>query len=172
MEVKHLQLQSYTNRFNKKEIGKQKNYVYIHFVCFELIHQHDAILSSHWAWTQFTKVILLPNEIKEKLKNGENVKLDIVSKAMDSSFNLQPETSEPYWNARGVCVNHWYHVKTTLDPKSEKDSFSHAPDVVDEFGNTPSGGKFASTWGDHGWKIDPKHQTDSREYKAPEAKHF
>mmetsp|Transcript_26349 Transcript_26349/g.62706 ORF Transcript_26349/g.62706 Transcript_26349/m.62706 type:complete len:256 (-) Transcript_26349:604-1371(-) len=43
----------------------------------------------HWAWTQFYKTIELPEEIKQKLKRGENVRLDLVSKALNSDFNVQ-----------------------------------------------------------------------------------
>jgi len=99
------------------------------------------------------------------------VTLDITSKAMNSDFNVQPETMAPYWNARGVCINHWYHVRTTLDPHREKGAKAH-DNTTDEFGNTPSGGKFAQAWGTHGWTTDPKHQSDPKENLAPEAKHF
>jgi Mo-co oxidoreductase dimerisation domain len=67
----------------------------------------------HWAWTQFYKTIELPEEIKTKLKRGENVRLDLVSKALNSDFNVQPERMEPYWNSRGVAINHWYHVNVS-----------------------------------------------------------
>jgi len=126
----------------------------------------------HWAWTQFTKTIPLSSDVREKLKNGEKVDLDIVSKAMDSSFNLQPERKEPYWNARGVCINHWYHVNTKLDPMMEKGTLSHQEDIEPEFHNTPSGGSFAKTWGRSGWTLDPKHQRNPRDTTAPESNHF
>eukprot|EP00521_Asterionellopsis_glacialis_P020673 CAMPEP_0195337800 /NCGR_PEP_ID=MMETSP0708-20121125/17130_1 /TAXON_ID=33640 /ORGANISM="Asterionellopsis glacialis, Strain CCMP134" /LENGTH=49 /DNA_ID=CAMNT_0040408901 /DNA_START=3 /DNA_END=152 /DNA_ORIENTATION=+ len=42
----------------------------------------------------------------------------------------------------------------------------------EEFGNTPSGGKFDQPWGMHGWTIDPDHQSDPRAHVEPEAKHF
>ena len=53
----------------------------------------------HWAWTQFYQTITLPDDIQTKLKNGEKVQLDLVSKALNSDFNVQPERMEPYWNA-------------------------------------------------------------------------
>lgn len=67
----------------------------------------------HWAWTQFYKTVPLPEEIQNKLKRGEHVKLDMVSKALNSDFNVQPERMEPYWNSRGVGINHWYHVNVS-----------------------------------------------------------
>jgi hypothetical protein len=90
---------------------------------------------------------------------------------MNSDFNVQPETMEPYWNARGVCINHWYHVKTTLDPNRAKDSVSH-DNTEEEFQNTPSGGKFTHPWDSHGWTTDPKHQSDPKAHVEPESAHF
>lgn len=68
----------------------------------------------HWAWTQFYQTIKLPEEIQKKLKNGEKVSLDLCSKALNSDFNVQPERMEPYWNARGIGINHWYHVNVSI----------------------------------------------------------
>lgn len=83
----------------------------------------------------------------------------------------QPEKMEPYWNARGVCINHWYHIKTQLDPNREKESVVHDNSEI-EFANTPTGGKFDQPWGGHGWTTDPKHQTDPRAHVEPESEHF
>jgi sulfite oxidase len=137
----------------------------------ELYKPIDQKRNRHWAWTQFSKTLPLPEEVKERLKRGETVELDVTSKAMNSDFNVQPERMDPYWNARGVCINHWYHVKVTLDPNREKGSVTHDNSAI-EFANTPSTGKFAKPWGRHGWTIDPKHQSAPRESIAPEAKHF
>lgn len=137
----------------------------------ELYKPIEQRRNRHWAWTHFSKTLPLPEDVQRRLKKGEQVTLDITSKAMNSDFNVQPETMEPYWNARGVCINHWYHVKTTLDPHREKGMVAHN-NITDEFQNTPSGGKFVQPWGLHGWTADPAHQTDPREVKAPEAKHF
>jgi sulfite oxidase len=60
----------------------------------------------HWAWTQFCKTIELPDEIKQKLKRGEHVRLDLVSKALNSDFNVQLERMELHWIGRGVAINH------------------------------------------------------------------
>ena len=121
-----------------------------------------------WSWTQFSKRIPLPEEVQKRLKKGETVKIDICSKALNSDFNVQPETMEPYWNPRGVAINHWYHVTLTLDPNREKGTITRLPDG-DDFGNKPSGGQFKHYWGHHGWTSDPDHQTDPRANKAPEA---
>jgi len=103
----------------------------------ELYKPIEQRRNRHWAWTQFNKTLPLPEEVRKRLERGEQVSLDITSKAMNSDFNvqvrpgntclhsvmlyanilisrtLQPEQMEPYWNARGVCINHWYHVKVS-----------------------------------------------------------
>lgn len=99
----------------------------------------------------------LPADIQAKLQRGERVQLDVVSKALNSDFNVQPERMEPYWNARGVGINHWYHVKTVLDPFVAKGQVMRN---ISEYSNTPSGGTFKEQWGMHGWTSDPQHSTD------------
>lgn len=123
----------------------------------------------HWSWTQFYKHFPLPPDVQDRLLKGEKVELDICSKAINSDFNVQPESSTPYWNARGVCINHWYHVKVRLDPNRAKGT---AIRLANEFGNAPSGGKFKDPWGMHGWTMDPKHRTDPRGNATPESEHF
>ena len=137
----------------------------------ELFKPIEQRRNRQWAWTQFHKTIPLPEEIKRRLKNGEQVKLDIVSKAMNSNFDVQPESMEPYWNARGVCINHWYHVNVTLDPSLAKDQMVHDSSLY-EFANTPSGGSFKKPWDQHGWTSEPKHSSDPRPNPAPESKHY
>lgn len=137
----------------------------------ELYKPIEQRRNRHWAWTQFSKRLPLPEDVRKRLANGEQVKLDITSKAINSDFNVQPEKMEPYWNARGVCINHWYHVKTQLDPNREKGSITHDNSEI-EFANTPSGGRYSQPWGQHGWTTDPKHQTDPRAHLDPAAEHF
>ena len=137
----------------------------------ELYKPIEQRRNRHWAWTQYSITFPLPDEVKEKLDKGQQVSLDITSKAMNSDFNVQPEKMEPFWNARGVCINHWYHVKTTLDPKKPKSFTMHDKSQI-EFHNTPSGGKFVKKWGAHGWTSDPNHQSNPRPKITEEAKHF
>mmetsp|Transcript_34963 Transcript_34963/g.51959 ORF Transcript_34963/g.51959 Transcript_34963/m.51959 type:complete len:670 (-) Transcript_34963:83-2092(-) len=115
----------------------------------------------HWAWTQFYLTIPLSEEIQEKLKRGEKVKLDVTSKAVDSAFNVQPETMAPYWNPRGIAINHWYHSMVELDPTLEAGQVQRSESEFG-FSNTPSGGHFDRQWGLGGWMVDPKHDNDPR----------
>jgi hypothetical protein len=93
---------------------------------------------SKWSWVFFEKDIPIPEEIRQKLKAGEKIDLELTSKAVNTSLNVQPERPEPYRNAHGCCVNHWYRVPISVDPNVYEDK--KAPDG--EFGNKPSGGVF------------------------------
>lgn len=57
----------------------------------ELYKPIEQRRNRHWAWTQFYQTIPLPEDVRERLKKGQQVELDIVSKAMNSDFNVQPE---------------------------------------------------------------------------------
>mmetsp|Transcript_26346 Transcript_26346/g.62695 ORF Transcript_26346/g.62695 Transcript_26346/m.62695 type:complete len:109 (-) Transcript_26346:380-706(-) len=74
---------------------------------------------------------------------------------------LQPETMEPYWNGRGVAINHWYHVNTLLDAKRDTGFIQRDETPLEFGGNTPSGGKFAVPWDMHGWTADSDHDGPS-----------
>lgn len=93
---------------------------------------------SNWAWVFFEKKIPYTSEICEQLHEGKAVKLEIVSKALNTSWNVQPENPEPNKNPHGCCVNHWYRVPIIICPNSTCDK----PAEKGEFGNRPSGGVF------------------------------
>jgi len=94
---------------------------------------------SQFGWKFFEKEIPVPDEMRQKIQRGEPVELVLTSKALNASWNVQPENPNPSYNAHGCCVNHWYRVPVTLDPRTSKDV--KAPDG--DFGNKPSGGRFA-----------------------------
>jgi len=112
-----------------------------HFTASELYKPIEQRRNRDWAWTQFHKKLTLPDDVKAKLNKGEKVEVTICSKAINFDFNIQPETMDPYWNARGVCINNWYRVKVVLDPNLAEGTINRA-DTPYEFGNTPSEGKF------------------------------
>jgi hypothetical protein len=87
----------------------------------------------------FEKTLKLPDDMQEKLRSGETIKLDLTSKALNTSWNVQPENPEPNRNPHGCCVNHWYHVPVQVSPKINVDQ----PAPEGEFANKPSGGRFA-----------------------------
>jgi len=95
---------------------------------------------SQWSWVFFEKEVPISEEARLKLEKGERVDLLLTSKALNAAWNVQPENPEPNVNPHGCCVNHWYKVPITLCPKSPE--HVKAPDG--DFGNKPSGGRFAT----------------------------
>lgn len=59
----------------------------------------------HWAWTQW----------EAKCAVGDSPELELVCKAVDTSYNPQPDGFEGIYNARGVLVNAWQHIKVTVE---------------------------------------------------------
>eukprot|EP01114_Cavostelium_apophysatum_P016568 TRINITY_DN4743_c0_g1_i1.p1 TRINITY_DN4743_c0_g1~~TRINITY_DN4743_c0_g1_i1.p1 ORF type:complete len:587 (+),score=108.53 TRINITY_DN4743_c0_g1_i1:53-1813(+) len=60
-----------------------------------------------WAWSQWQTQMKIPQDCNP-------CQLDIVCKAVDSSYNVQPESLAPIWNLRGVLTNAWHHVKVQV----------------------------------------------------------
>lgn len=56
-----------------------------------------------WAWVLWTADIDIPEELRNK-------KLEICSRAVDASYNVQPESAGPLWNIRGCLCNAWHRV--------------------------------------------------------------
>ncbi|CAN8207205.1 unnamed protein product [Coccothraustes coccothraustes] len=57
-----------------------------------------------WAWALW--------ELRAPVPAG--ARLDIVCKAVDRSYNVQPDTVAPIWNLRGVLSNAWHRVPVTV----------------------------------------------------------
>jgi len=91
---------------------------------------------SEWSWIFFEKTIPIPENIKNKLKAGEQVDLTLTSKAYNSAWNVQPDTIN--YNAHGCCGNHIYRVPVTLCPNAKENERKDE----DYFKNRPSGGQF------------------------------
>lgn len=133
------------------------------FTAAELFKPIEQRYNHHWAWTQFHMTLALPDEVQKKLARGEKVEMDVTSKALDSAFNVQPSIMSPYWNPRGIAINHWYHVKITLDPTLEKGVTIRTDPQGEVFSNTPTGGRFDREWGYSGFQLDPEHLELNRE---------
>lgn len=65
-----------------------------------------------WSWTLWELPVDIP----------ETDEIEIVVKAVDSNYNVQPETSAPIWNARGVLSNAWHRVKVQIDRNDDDES--------------------------------------------------
>ena len=96
-----------------------------------------------WSWTFFEKEILIPPSLVSDLKKGKRVSLELTSKALNTAWNVQPPTPDVTYNPHGCCVNHWYRVPVTVDPRVRVNSLP-AADPDEPFENKPSGGKFKS----------------------------
>nr|XP_002125613.2 sulfite oxidase-like [Ciona intestinalis] len=65
--------------------------------------------SSHcWSWTLWRAEV--------PVKTGQT---EITCKAIDSSYNCQPEWIGPIWNLRGFLTNAWHRVKVTVADEDE-----------------------------------------------------
>uniref|UniRef100_L7MAC1 Sulfite oxidase n=1 Tax=Rhipicephalus pulchellus TaxID=72859 RepID=L7MAC1_RHIPC len=65
------------------------------------LESEDTSLHRAWAWTLWKIDLPVPKDTD---------KLEIVCKAVDSSYNSQPEGVAGVWNLRGVLNNAWYRV--------------------------------------------------------------
>nr|XP_046198120.1 sulfite oxidase, mitochondrial isoform X1 [Oncorhynchus gorbuscha] len=63
-----------------------------------------------WAWKLWELTAPLPPAVQE---------LEIVCKAVDNSYNMQPDSVAPIWNLRGVLSNAWHRVKVTVKEDEE-----------------------------------------------------
>jgi hypothetical protein len=53
----------------------------------------------------------------QNLVRGEDNKAHIVCKAVDSSYNSQPEEAASIWNMRGLLSNSWHRVSIKVDDR-------------------------------------------------------
>lgn len=74
----------------------------------KLVHGDNSNSNGrNWAWALFSAEIPVP-------KGATNV--EIWSKAVDSNYNVQPESFENIWNLRGVLSNAYSRIKISCDP--------------------------------------------------------
>lgn len=69
------------------------------------LQSRDASLTRAWAWTLWELDVQVPEGAE---------KLEVLCKAVDSSYNTQPDTTENIWNLRGVLNNAWHRVTYTV----------------------------------------------------------
>ena len=67
--------------------------------------QGEDKLRRAWAWKLWEATLPLPE--------GADA-LEVCVKAVDSSYNTQPDSVEPIWNLRGVLSNAWHRVNVTV----------------------------------------------------------
>ncbi|KAH7462109.1 Sulfite oxidase, mitochondrial [Phytophthora ramorum] len=75
-----------------------------------------------WAWTPWELDVEVPPGTK---------KLDIMCKAVDASYNVQPDTIAPIWNMRGVLNNAWHRVHVSVEESDEEEEEEEEEEDVD-----------------------------------------
>lgn len=65
-----------------------------------------------WAWKLWELTVPLPDDAEE---------MEVVCKAVDSSYNMQPDSILPIWNLRGVLSNAWHRVKVKIQEEQEEE---------------------------------------------------
>lgn len=65
-----------------------------------------------WAWKLWEVKVDIPENTEE---------MEIVCKAVDNSYNMQPDTVLPIWNLRGVLSNAWHRVKVKVQEDEEEE---------------------------------------------------
>jgi len=68
-----------------------------------------------WAWTPWEATVNVPHNTK-----NEPQVIQLLCKATDSSYNVQPDTVPPTWNIRGVLTNSWHSVNVVVPPVNKK----------------------------------------------------
>ena len=69
--------------------------------------QADQQLDRMWSWTQWSVEVPIP-----ETHNGS---VEVCCKAVDSSYNTQPENVGPIWNLRGVLNNSWHRINLSVE---------------------------------------------------------
>ncbi|XP_067137391.1 sulfite oxidase-like [Centruroides vittatus] len=69
------------------------------------LKQDDAPSHRAWAWTLW--------EVEVPVKK-KNCSIGIICKAVDTSYNVQPETFPPIWNLRGFLGTAWHRITVNL----------------------------------------------------------
>jgi len=72
----------------------------------DIVQQDEAKHPRHWAWTLWEGSVPAP---------AEGGPMEVWSKAVDSSYNVQPESFLNIWNLRGVLSNAYCRLKLTVE---------------------------------------------------------
>lgn len=62
-----------------------------------------------WAWILWEATVPVPTSQRE---------VELCCKAVDRSYNVQPDTPGPIWNLRGCLSNAWHRIHIKLPPKN------------------------------------------------------
>ena len=71
------------------------------------LKQADQPLNRMWSWSLWRAEVPIPED--------HNGKVEVCCKAVDSSYNTQPEDVGAVWNLRGVLNNSWHRVSLSVE---------------------------------------------------------
>jgi sulfite oxidase len=74
-----------------------------------VLNQPKQPLYKTFAWTFWEATLPIPE--------NHDGNVEIICKAVDTSYNVQPDNVEGIWNLRGVLSNAWHRVQVVV-PKS------------------------------------------------------
>lgn len=72
----------------------------------------------NWAWTLWSARMPVPEQQGDK----KEMEVEVWSKAVDSNYNVQPETFENTWNLRGVLSHAYCRVRVKINGAMTKES--------------------------------------------------
>jgi sulfite oxidase len=70
-------------------------------------------LDRAWAWTFWECDFDIP-------ENEKGREFEVICKATDASYNVQPDSVQGIWNLRGINNNAWHRVKTVAIEEEEE----------------------------------------------------
>lgn len=76
-----------------------------------------------WAWTLWEAEVAIPKEVVANVqakRRGGKKEVTLICRAVDRSFNVQPETPKSIWNLRGILNNAWHRVEVEVVPAEEE----------------------------------------------------
>lgn len=82
-----------------------------------------------WAWVLWEANVPLPPAAvagTSQEKNEQQV-VEVCCRAVDRSYNTQPEFPGPIWNLRGVLANSWHRVRLRRPVETTTEAGPHAP---------------------------------------------
>eukprot|EP00596_Hydrurales_sp_CCMP1899_P000671 CAMPEP_0119043770 /NCGR_PEP_ID=MMETSP1177-20130426/25875_1 /TAXON_ID=2985 /ORGANISM="Ochromonas sp, Strain CCMP1899" /LENGTH=520 /DNA_ID=CAMNT_0007012659 /DNA_START=289 /DNA_END=1851 /DNA_ORIENTATION=+ len=87
-------------------------------------------LDRAWAWTFFESVVDLP-DISPPTSITPTSTVQIICKATDASYNVQPDTVAGIWNLRGINNNAWHRVNVQIIPEEIVDDEDEEDEEVE-----------------------------------------
>jgi sulfite oxidase len=82
----------------------------------------EMVLDSYnrsWGWTLWEARVPV-DKLPIAVGDDKNATLEVICKAVDSSYNTQPDTIAPIWNVRGVLNNAWHRIHINIPHRASE----------------------------------------------------